>query len=126
MGATFFMSKPLPAVKARRWASPFASGSFVGPLVFVLRSSDLVGQAKGWRLFMIADDWATFPSDPSPRSLVARNELLHPQTDARGPKAKDRPIDPMSGKNSPAKEPEPVSSLCESGRAPALHAASVS
>ena len=43
-----------------------------------------------------------------------------------GPAEKDRPIDPMSGKNSPAKEPEPVSSLWTSGRAPALHAASVS
>jgi hypothetical protein len=39
------------------------------------------------------------------------------------PADKDRPIDPMSGKNSPAKEPEPVSSLWTSGRAPALHAA---
>ena len=39
---------------------------------------------------------------------------------------KDRPIDPMSGKNSPAKGPNRFRAFGDSGRAPALHAASVS
>ena len=37
---------------------------------------------------------------------------------------KGRPIDPMSGKNSPAKEPEPVSSLLNKRTGATLHAAS--
>ena len=43
----------------------------------------------------------------------------------RDPAEKDRPIDPMSGKNSPAKGPNRFRALA-SGRAPALHAANVS
>ena len=46
-----------------------------------------------------------------PRSLVARKGIRRPQAKGPDPRIKDRPIDPMSGKNSSAKEPEPVSSL---------------
>ena len=73
---------------------------------------------------MIADAWAPFPSDPSaaePHRATRETEVHGPGT-PRETAEKDRPIDPMCGKNTPAwKEPEPVSSFC-SGRAPALHA----
>ena len=41
-------------------ASRVRPGFVVGPSVFVFGSSGLFKQVKGWRLFMIADAWASF------------------------------------------------------------------
>ncbi len=61
---------------------------------------------------MIADARAAFPSDPGDRGASLR-ERGNPGSTDQEPEdgGEDRPIDPMSGKNTPAsKVPEPVSS----------------
>jgi hypothetical protein len=92
---------------------------------FVFGSSGCSSKGgKGWRLFMIADAWASFVR------LVGRgaderekgNPAIHGPK-ARGPQGKDRPIDPTSGKNAtPLKIARTGFELVPSGRAPALHA----
>jgi hypothetical protein len=81
------------------------------PSVFVSGSSGLIEQVKGWRRFMVADGvlvgrvGAVSARPQGPRSLVA------PEGESRRPRIpgfmspgtedprKDRPIDPMCGKN---------------------------
>ena len=80
---------------------------------------------------MIADARAPF-ARPSGRELQEREKGTAPSTDParksgdRDLLDKDRPIDPMSGRNSPAKGPNRFRAQWTSGRAPALHAASIS
>ncbi len=87
--------------------------------LFVLRSSFSVPpiffkQVKGWRLLRsrmasLWDAWARFPSDLSAaeprcakRGIPASTDPRGYEPGDRGPADKDRPIDPMCGKNSPA------------------------
>ncbi len=113
----------------QRWRCLFASVSFL--FVFISEASGLPKQVKGWRRSMISDAWAPFPPDWQPAAPDER-EKGNPDVPGspmspgdRDLSDKDRRIDPMSGKNSPAKGPNRFRALA-SGRAPALHAASVS
>ena len=84
-------------------------GFIVGPSVFVFGSSGCSSKVKGWRLFMIADARASFRPTRRPRSLMNARKGNPASTEQkpRGPTEKDRPIDPTSGKNSPA-SPSPI------------------
>ena len=80
-------------------------------LVFVSGFSGPMGQVKGWRLFMIADAWRRLSDLLAGDPMSAKRDPASRKQTSPGAAEKDRAIDPMSGKNSPAREPEPVSSL---------------
>jgi hypothetical protein len=72
-------------------------------------SSGLFKQAKGWRYFTIADGVfvrrvGTVPSDlPAAEPDEREKGTLAPsEQKPMGPAEKDRPIDPMSGRNTSA------------------------
>ncbi len=109
-------------------------GLFVSS-VFVSGSSDLFKQVKGWRLFTIADGvfarrLGAVSARPHGRGAWLRQKGNPAPTDPRGyepgdrgPAEKDRPIDPMCGKEYARLNKSP--NRCRafgSGRAPALHA----
>ena len=76
---------------------------------------------------MIADARAYLSDLAAAEPMSAKREPYDPRIPGTGDLAdKDRPINPMSGIEFARKRPEPVSGLWNSGRAPALHAASVS
>ena len=82
----------------------FAPGSFVGPSVFVSGSSGLFKQVKGWRRFhdrgrlgAVSSDLAA--AEPHEREKGTRRPRTQEEPEDPG---KDRPIDPTSGKNTPA------------------------
>ena len=89
----------------------------------------LSSEVKGWRLFHDRGRSGVFVRLGG-RGADEREKGTPRSTDPRGRDRdlaeKGRPIDPMSGKKFARKRREPVSSLWNSGRAAALHAASVS
>jgi hypothetical protein len=123
----FFLLAPLPAsneATGRRDAarSHGFECRFLGlHFEFVLAFSS---EVKGWRLFMIADARALF-ARPGGRELQEREKGNAGVDEGPLRKKAGRSIR-CPARDSPAKEPEPVSGLWTSGRAPALHAASVS
>ena len=88
-------------------------------------------EVKGWRLFLIADAWASVVRLGDRRPMSAKKEP-HESTDPRVMagtgtlrKKTGRSIR-CPARNSPAKGPNRFRAQWTSGRAPALHAASVS
>src|SRR5271166_1021194 len=66
-----FRSRFRPQTPRQSRRRLFAGKLFVSPPVFVFGSSGcLSNEAKGWRLFMIADAWARFSPTCRPRSLI--------------------------------------------------------
>ena len=114
----FFIFAPLPASKEATGGVGAAGspGFSVVSLVFISSSSSLFERGEGLAPFSYRGRSGAVSVRPRrPRSLVARKGIpgsMDPRVMSPGTAAeKDRPIDPMSGKNSPAsKEPEPVSS----------------
>jgi hypothetical protein len=94
-------------IAARDDGAVFAPVSSSALPVFRFRSSGLFKQGKGWRRFMIADARASFARLVGRGADEREKETRRPRSKAPGLAEKDRPIDPTSGKNSPA-SPSPI------------------
>ena len=77
----FHFLRPFPPLKGPRaaWAPRVRIDLYVVSLVFISSSSGLSSEVKGWRLFMIADAWASFVRLAAAEPMSAKREPQGPR-----------------------------------------------